>query len=496
MMQNYLKIFAVYLVIFTQMLDTSIANLALVKIAPDLGIMVYNAAWIITAFGAGLVISFPLTSALSRCYCNDLLFVLASVVVILSSLGCGFAFSDVDFIIFRFLQGLSSGFLIVLSQSILFKIMGEDKRAMAVALWSSAISLAPIVGPVIGGFVIQYFSWRWLFLINFPLMIVCLIFLVDELEPKLKKNDGSSKVNYAALIAFAVAIASIQYVLDFGEKLNWFSNIGILLCTVTFVVGMILFYFFNKRNGLEVFDFAVFKDGNFSAAMAVMVVGNGLIFASLIVLPIWLQMNYKMPAMNAGIVVAIGSAVAGLLSPFVGKYVRKEWYFFTALVSLILTGISFFMMSQYTLDATFSQLASARVVAGLGIVLFATPLTAMSLLSITSDKVINANSISMCLRITSSNVFIALGFIQLQSQQHYTYESLLSNIQRPFIDAHFDHAFEYGSYLSDLVATLAMSNIFRSSGVTFFILVVVLLLTRYYLNSTRKVSEKEVVEKA
>jgi DHA2 family multidrug resistance protein len=481
-MHLYLRVIAVYIVIFTQMLDTSIVNLALVKIAPDLGINVYNATWILTAFGTGMVVSFPLGNALSKRYDFDTIFLCICFTFILASFACAMAVSDIDFVIYRFIQGLASGSLIVFCQSLLFRILGDDKRAAALGLWSSAVSIAPIVGPLVGGIIIEYVSWRWIFLINLPLMLFCLYILLDVLTPKWGAITDS-KIHASTLVAFAITITLSQYVLDFGERNNWFKSAGILYASVGAVLGLFIFLLLNRQQDRQVFDFSVFRDANYRVAMSIMIIGNGLIFSSLVVLPVWLQVNYGMPAIHAGLVVAVGSLVTGILSPIVGKYLKKQHYFFAAIASLLFTGVSFLMMSQYNMGSTFSHLAEARIVAGIGLALFATPLAAMSIMTIAADRVMNANSVSMCLRVISSNVFVAGGFIMLQQQQHEKYESYITTIDRQFIAEYVDKSFTAYSYVTNHVATLAMQDVFFISGIIFIVLFFIPILTRIHVKS-------------
>lgn len=476
-MRQKIQVFAVYILVFSQMLDTSILNLALVKIAPDLGISVYNSTWILTAFGVGMVISFPLGNALTRRYNLDVVFLCSCIIFTFSSLACALAISEFDFIFYRLLQGLSSGSLIVLCQSLLFRIMGQDKRAAALGLWSSAVAIAPIVGPLLGGIIIEFYSWRWLFLINVPLMMFCIYVLLDILDLKWGKTSEHS-VNITTLTAFAFTIALTQYVLDFGERYSWFNHTAIVIATIGAVLALLIFLRLNHDKNRQVFDFSVFLDPNYRSSMTVLIIGNGLIFASLVVLPVWLQVNYGMPAIHAGLVVAGGSLVTGLLSPFVGKYLKKENYFYAAIASLLLTGLSFLMMSQYTLNSTLSHLTQARIVAGLGLALFATPLAAMSIMTVTADKIMNANSISMCLRVISSNVFVAVGFIMLQQKQMEKSESYITSIDRQFAVEYVDKPFELYSFVNNYVATLAMQDIFFISGLSFIILFFIFVMDR------------------
>ena len=465
-MNQYLKVIAVYIVIFTQMLDTSIVNLAMVKIAPDLGINVYNSTWILTAFGTGMVVSFPLGNALSKRYDFDTLFLLICIIFIIASFACAMAVSEIDFILYRFTQGLASGSLIVFCQSLLFRILGDDKRAAALGLWSSAVAIAPIVGPLVGGVITEYMSWRWIFLINLPLMLFCLYILLDVLRPKWGVTNDA-KVHTPTLVAFAVTVALAQYVMDFGERNSWFQSSSISYASIGALLGLVAFLLLNRRKDLQVFDFSVFRDANYRRAMSILIVGNRFIFSSLVVLPVWLQVSYGMPAIDAGLVVAVGSAVTGILSPLLGKYLKKHQFFYAAIASLLFTGISFLMMSRYTLDSTFTQLAEARIVAGIGLALFATPLAAMSIVSIAADKVMNANSVSMCLRVISSNLFVALGFIVLQRQQHEQYQHYVASVDHRFISEYINKNFTDYGYVANHVATMAMQDVFFISGIIF-----------------------------
>lgn len=438
------------------MLDTSVTNLALTKIAPDLGIDVLHASWIMTSFGTGLIISFPIASILAKKFNSETVFFFSSVGFILTSIGCGLGFSSLDFIIMRFLQGITSGVVVILSQSIIIRIMGEDKKPLAMSLWVSAISLAPIFGPLVGAYVADVFGWRWIFFINVPIITICLLALIDELTLSAEVKPDDKRI-YITILFFAISIGLLQYVLDFGRLGGWFKDPVILWAAIASVLCFFSFIYFNAKKSFMILDLSLFKDYNFAFSVVIISIGNGLIFSSVILLPLWLQLDYKIPIITAGIIVSVGSLVAAIISPVVGKYFKNSQYVIYSILSMVCLGISFYMASGFRLDTGMDYVVFSRIFFGIGVALFTVPLTALSLSKLDQTQYISANSITMTTRVLLANIATSVGFVYFTNRYYYEFEQRVSVVDRYFI---VEQSAQSNSY--PLIVEMARMDAFRN----------------------------------
>jgi DHA2 family multidrug resistance protein len=473
-MFKFLKVLAIYLIIFTQMLDTSIANLALTTISADLYMDVFHSSFIMTSIGTGLVISFSLGNLLKPYLSNDAMLSLGCVMFIFASYFCGNAQGSTEFLIFRFIQGLSSGLAIIVAQSLMLSIMGEERKAFAISLWVSAISLAPVLGPVVGAYITEYLSWRWLFLINVPLMSLSLFILLPAMTIEIKPKPQHQPGKLLTLLCFATCIASLQYTVDFGEFYQWFNSQKIQVSSLVTIFSALMFLLSNGR--FPLFDFSIFKVSGYPSAIFVAAIGNGVIFSSLVFLPVWLQGDYGMPMLEAGLIIAVASAIAAVATPLIGKYLPKDLYAPAATLSLLLTAASFAMMSQFTTETSHQYLIISRFVAGLGLAIFTMPLAALSLKNVSAQQMINANAISITLRILSANLFVTIGFIAAVHQSRFIYAQSSANIDRiSILNAMEQPISGLFGYQMKLARTEAMGNMFMVSGAIFFVFSMIIL---------------------
>ncbi|MEL7485594.1 MAG: MFS transporter [Pseudomonadota bacterium] len=463
---NRLAIAGLYTLIFTAMLDTSVANLALTRIAPDLSLDVLQSSMVMTSFGVGLVLSFSFTTLLRKSMNDDACLFWGAVVFMFASLGCGMAGSLESFVVFRFLQGFGSGVAIIVSQVLMIRMFGDDRRAFAIAIWSSAVSLAPVLGPPLGAYISDQFHWRLLFIINVPLTSFTLLALRNTLIPK--SGPPVIDASAATLLVFAGAVCSLQFSLDFGERLSWFESrtirLGILAAAVMFSCFLLL----NNRPRFSFFEFSLFQDKKFAIGTAVLAVGNGLIITSIILLPIWLQQSYGLSILAAGVIVSISSAIAGVAVPFVGRVLNDRRYYFAIVLSLTAASVSFWLHAELQVGSSLRIVVIGRLIAGLGIALFTAALLPWSLSNLPTDKFINANAISMTLRILSSNVFLAIGFSLYERLGVMRIGQTLANaptdataVADPLLIAGYSDA------LRDVAYTSALSTLFAACALLF-----------------------------
>jgi DHA2 family multidrug resistance protein len=478
---------AVYLMVFTQMLDTSVANLALPRIATDLHMDLFQASLVTTTFGTGLVVAFSLGTLLSRRISPDLVLTLGCITFLASSYGCGSAVRADVFLACRLFQGLGSGMAAVVAQGLLLRTLGEANRGLAIALWTSAVSLAPLCGPIVGAYVTDFYSWRWLFLLNVPLLATAWLLLARTLDfsPPAERERGYRPLG--TLAAFAAAVVCMQYVLDFGQSYGWLADPRIRAGAAGAVLAAGLFLVLNDRAGASIFDLRIFRDRTFAAALPVLCLGNGILFTSILLFGIWLQVDYGLPLAKCGLILAVASGISGLASPFVGKFLPPRMHPAAALVSLVASGLSFWMMAQFTLDTSRQALVMSRVVAGIGLAVFTVPLTSIALSTIAAEKVVNAYAVIMTLRILSSNFFVAAGFVLLERSVWARRDAVLAAWDRgSALKADPAVAATMQAYLDGRVSTDAFTGL-AFHGAWFFAAAVVLLLVIAVMRARRRV---------
>lgn len=463
-----LRALALYVVIFTQMLDTSVANLALPNIAADLFMDVYHASWVITSFGTGVVIAFPLGSLWTRRVSADFVLSVGCVLFIFASIGCAAASEPLSFIVFRFIQGAGSGLAVIVSFPLMIGILGRESTALAISLCTSAISLAPVLGPIVGAYITGGFGWRWLFLINVPLTCAGLALLLGT--PTLPAPDTPEAIGprLITLALFGICIACLQFVLDFGGQQGWLSSPRVTAALGVAGAAGAAFGWMNGRRASQVFDFAVFRSTGYAAATTILVVGNGLIFASLVLLPIWLRLDRGMPILHAGLIVSLASGVAAVAAPFAGKYLARRHYPHAAIASLALTALSFLMMSRFTADSSLQFMVLARLLAGCGLALFAVSLITLSLAALPAQDIINGNSISIVLRVVSSNVLVAMAFAAYQHFGSLAQGEFTANADRlSYLRNPAGGLMSGTDHLAALFHTRAMAGLFFGTGIFF-----------------------------
>lgn len=483
---------SLYMILFTQMLDTSIAILSLLVISIDLHLDVYQSAGIMTFYGVGLVIAFPMGAFLTKFWSEGLLFIIGCLIFIVTSLVCGLAEDSDIFLLFRFIQGIGAGFSVVVCQSLMIKVLGEDKRPLALALTMSAVTMAPVFGPLVGSIITEYLDWRWLFLSNVPLCAVGVFFVVSYLEFSVKKGEKFQRGYFISLLLFSVFVSTVQFIFDFGEKFRWFSSFEIQSATIIAVSVAILFYFSNQRENAQIFNFKLLAEPGFRLSTLVLTFGNGLIVASLVILPIWLQTDYGLSIIQAGLIVSVASALAAVISPMIGKYYPEKHYVSLSLFSVSATACAFLAMSRFTSDTSQEYIVFTRIIAGLGIATFTAPLLTVSFKKLAVEEITKANSLSLTMRLYSANLFITLSLLLWKHKQSEIYSSITHGTDRAYIM----HALENGiatgfRHITSTLQVEAMSQIMLYFGIAFAIAIIPV----GYLKLHFRVTEKPVVRR-
>lgn len=390
---------------FIQILDTSIANVAVPYIAGSLSVSPDQGTWVITSFAASNAIVLPLTGWLSDYFGRVRLFVVSVLLFALFSFLCGLASSLTMLVVLRVIQGAVAGSLIPLSQSLIVDNNPPEKRGAALGFWGMIVIVAPIFGPIIGGYLTYVYSWPWIFYINVPIglfsALVTWFFLKDH-ESQLHRTP----IDWVGLSLLAMGVGALQIMLDKGKDLDWFESNAIIALTIISVIALLYFCIWNYFCKYPIVDFSFFKNRNFVFGTLAITIGFLLYFGSTVVLPLWLQTEQNYTAPWAGIAVAPIGLIPVILFPIIGKYMHKFDARMLVFISFFLFSMSFFFQAYtFTTDVSLNHIMLTRLLQGLGVSFFFLPLIQLSLGEIPMEKYASASGVFNFIRILVGSGF-------------------------------------------------------------------------------------------
>ncbi|WP_338861059.1 DHA2 family efflux MFS transporter permease subunit [Mycetohabitans rhizoxinica] len=402
-MQLVVGTIAVSLAVFMNVLDTSIANVAIPTISGDLGVSSDQGTWVITSFAVANAISVPLTGWLTERIGQVRLFLASIVLFVISSWLCGLAPSLPFLLASRVLQGAVAGPMIPLSQTLLLASYPRSKSSMALALWGMTTLVAPVLGPILGGWISDNYSWPWIFYVNIPVGIVAAIatwaiFRKRDSEVKRAPIDG------VGLMLLVLWVGSLQIMLDKGKDLDWFNSTTIIVLALVAIVTFAFFVVWELTDKHPVVDLSLFQRRNFTGGTVALSVGYGLYFGNLVLLPLWLQTHIGYTATQAGLVMAPVGIFAILLSPLTGKYMPKTDPRYIATAAFTVFALCFYLRSQYTTGVDTFALMVPTFIQGIGMAGFFIPLVSITLSGLPPHRIAAASGLSNFVRIMCGGI--------------------------------------------------------------------------------------------
>ncbi len=392
---------------FLEVLDTTVVNVSLPHIAGSLSATPEEATWTLTSYLVANAIILPLTGWLSGYFGRKRLLMLAVTGFTLSSLLCGIAPSLGFLVVFRLMQGLTGGVLQPMSQAIMLEAFPVEQRGKGMAFWGLGIVVAPILGPVLGGWLTDNYSWRWVFYINLPIGIASLLmtkaFIFDP--PYLRKPRG--RVDFVGIGLLVVGIGTLQYILDKGQQEDWFDSRLIVALTAVSVLSLFLFVIHAIWSADPVLDLRVLKDRTYAAGVSLMTVLGFVLFGSLVMLPLFLQTVLGYPSYQAGTAMAPRGFGAFLAMPLVGILMGKLDPRKMVIGGLTIAGLTLFMLSSINLQAGYWDIFWPQFIQGMSMGLLFVPLSTISMNSIPREKMGNATSLFSLMRNLGAGIGIA-----------------------------------------------------------------------------------------
>src|SRR6516164_1412245 len=460
----------VTLATFMELLDTAIANVSLPHIAGGLATSYDESTWILTSYLVANAVVLPLSAWLSRVFGRKNYYMGCVALFSVSSLMCGLAPSLGLLIFFRVLQGIAGGGLAPVEQAILVDTFPASKRAAAFALYSMAIVTAPAIGPPLGGWITDSFSWRWVFFINVPIGIISLVLtsrlLSDPPEFKQEveaaRKAGRLKVDYLGILLIALGFACLEVVLDRGERLDWFESNFIVAFFAIAIVALVVAVVWELHQQDPVVELRLLRERNFALSNAYYFLFGFVLFGSTVLIPQMLQSLYGYTATDAGLVLGPGAMVIVVLAPVVVRLVSRIPVARLLAFGFAILALAMWYFASFNLAANYARETGARALQGLGIAFLFVPATQLAYSYLPKEKNNKASSLTNLFRNQGGSFGIALVTTLLSRRTQYHQSVLvthITNFDRSFSDGlgQIAHRFVAHGYSAADAATSALA---------------------------------------
>jgi MFS transporter, DHA2 family, multidrug resistance protein len=387
---------------FMQVLDTSIANVSIPTIAGNLGVSSDQGTWVITSFAVANGVSVPLTGWLMQRFGVVRTFVISVALFTIASLLCGLAWSLPSLIAFRVLQGSVSGPMIPGSQALLMNVFGPAKRPTALAIWSVTTLVAPIAGPLLGGYISDNYIWPWIFLINIPVGAFCAFVCWTNLKSQ-ETPTRKLPMDRVGLALLFIWVGALQIMLDKGKDLDWFNSSVIVILLIVTLIAFVAWLIWELTEEHPIVDLALFRLRNFWVSTVALLCAYGLYFGNVVLLPLWLQQYMGYTATLAGLVLAPVGLLAMVFTPFVGRFSDRIDPRILVTISFAVFALVLFMRARFNTDATIATLLVPTLIQGAGMAAFFIPLMSMTLSGLPPERIPAASGLSNFARITAGS---------------------------------------------------------------------------------------------
>lgn len=395
------------LAVFMYVLDGTIANVSLPTIAGNLGANSSQSAWVITSFVASNAIALPLTGFLVRRIGQLPLFLWSMGLFTVASLLCGLAMNMEMLILCRVLQGAVAGPLIPTTQALMLSIYPPEKRGYALSMIAMITVVAPIAGPLLGGWITDNYSWRWAFLINIPVGIFACLLVANQMRGR-PENKVQARVDLIGLAALIVGVGALQILLDKGNEEDWFNSGLIVILTITAVVTLAFFIIWELTEPQPIVNLHLFRQRNFRVGTLALVFAYSAFYAINVIVPLWLQQTLGYTPIWAGFAVAPMGVLPLLLMSFMGKYAPRFNMRWLVSVAFVLLAFSSFLRSGFVIDIDFQHIALIQLLQGLGLALFIMPINTILLSDLKPDEIAAGSGLATFMRTLGASLAVSI----------------------------------------------------------------------------------------
>lgn len=444
---------SVMLATIMQALDTTIANVALPHMQGAVGATQDQISWVLTSYIVAAAICMPLTGFLSARFGRKRVFVISVIGFTVSSMLCGAAQDLTQLVLFRLLQGVFGAALVPLSQSVLLDAYPKEKHGAAMALWGIGVMVGPILGPSLGGYLTEYYNWRWVFYINLPFGILAWLGISAFVK---ETTLESKRFDWLGFWLLSLSIGALQMLLDRGESQDWFHSAEIIMETILAVGAMYMFIAHILTRDKPYIDPRIFVDRNFSVGLIFIFIVGIILLATMALLPPYLQHLMGYPVIDVGLVLAprgFGTMLAMMIVGRLGTRVDGRWVIF---LGLLLISLSMHLMTGFTTDVTAHEIISTGILQGFGLGFTFVPLTTLAFATLASHYRTDGSALFSLLRNIGSSIGISVVVTYLTQHTQMNHAALAGFIREDSLA--LQRAIADGVYSLDSVSGLVKLN--------------------------------------
>ncbi len=373
-----------------EIVDTTIVNVALNDMRGNLGATLTEVGWVITAYAIGNVIIVPMTSWLSQQFGRRNYFAASIVLFTVCSFLCGNSNGIWELVFFRFLQGIGGGALLVTSQTIITESYPPEKRGMAQAIYGLGVIIGPTLGPPLGGYIVDHFSWPYIFYINIPIgVIAALLTLQFVRSPKYGEKKSRSEIDFLGIALLALSVGSLQYVLEKGQDDDWFNSSIIIALSVIAIFGLFFFVWRELSYKNPIVELRVLKNGNLRIGTILsFIMGFGL-YGSTFIIPLYTQSTLGWTAQQSGALMIPAALTTAFMMPIIGQLLQKGMpqQYLVAAGMLAFFGFTFWGYKILTPDTSADNFFWMLILRGIGMGMLFIPITTLSLSTLKGQQI-------------------------------------------------------------------------------------------------------------
>jgi DHA2 family multidrug resistance protein len=412
-----------------ELIDTSIVNVALPQMMGNLSATLDEVAWVVTSYVVANVIVVPMTGFLSRLFGRRNYFTGSIVLFTVASFFCGHATNIWELVVFRFIQGIGGGALFSTSQSILVETFPPEELGLANGLFGLGVVMGPTIGPTLGGWITDNYSWPWIFYVNLPIGLVATILSLSFIRGTKEDRRAGQSIDWTGICLLIVGIGSLQVVLERGERDDWFAASYIVVLTIVAVVGIVAFVWRELTAAHPVVELHVLKDRSLAVGtLFTFILGFGL-YSSIFIFPVFAQNLLGFTAMQTGLILLPGGIATAIMMPIVGKLLQR------GVPAQLMNALGFISFFVFTYLLSRSTLASGRVnffwpliFRGVGLGLLFVPLTTLALSNLRGKDIAQGAGLTNMMRQLGGSFGVALMATYIEKRSWAHRQSLLAHV--------------------------------------------------------------------